>query len=182
MADEHGTTPVGTQAHEVGGKLSSPAQYMPDGQPPLHWGYVSPQAFAIDVELVDVLDVVVVDVVVGTQSPPPHASQQLGTVPTQAVPPLGARQRAASLFTLQRKPPETLVRQQVTAPARPHVERAAQRLTAPLHSVRSCPRATRVVSTPEAQLTYAPWVAMPTQSQVASIAVRAAVVALASAA
>jgi len=114
---------------------------------------VSPHAVAIEVEVVDVLVVVEVDVVVGVQSPAPHASQQLGTVPVQAVPPFGARQRIASLFTLQRSVPPALVRQQATAPGRPQVDRAAQRLTVPLHSARSWPVATRTASTPAAQLT-----------------------------
>ena len=105
------------------------------------------------VEVVDVLVVVDVEVVLGTQSPPPHASQQLDTGPTHAVPAFGARQRAASFFTLQRSRPAALVRQQVTAPARPQVDRAAQRFTAPLHAARSCPEPTRTLSTAEAQCT-----------------------------
>ena len=105
------------------------------------------------VEVVDVLVVLDVEVVVGTQSPLPHASQQLGTVPAHAVPPFGARQRAASFFTLQRSRPAALVRQQVTAPGFPHVERVAHRFTALLQAERSWPDPTRTVSTAVAQRT-----------------------------
>jgi hypothetical protein len=114
---------------------------------------VSPQAAAMVVDVVDVLLVVDVEVVLGTQSPPPHASQQLVTVPTHAMPPLGARQRAASFFTLQRCRPAALVRQQATAPTRPQVERAAQRFTSALQAARSCWEPTRMLSTAEAQCT-----------------------------
>jgi hypothetical protein len=114
---------------------------------------VSPHGVTIEVEVVDVLLVVEVDVVVGAQSPPPHASQQLGTVPTHAVPPFGARQRDAPFFTLQRSRPTAFVRQQVIAPVRPQVDLAAQRFTVPLHAGRSRLVATCTATTPAAQLT-----------------------------
>jgi hypothetical protein len=149
---------VGTQVHDVGGKFSSGAQYVSVGQLPLHCAQVSPHGVAMEVEVVDellvlVLDVVEVEVVDGTQSPPPHASQQLGTVPTQAVPPLVARQRVADFFTPQRCLPSAVVRQQVTAPARPQVDLAAHRLRLALHSGRSSPLAMRAVSTPVTHFT-----------------------------
>ena len=58
-------------------------------------------------------DVVVVVVVVA-QPPPAHASQQLGSEPTHALPPRGATQRAAVRFTAHESLPELRVRQQVT--------------------------------------------------------------------
>jgi hypothetical protein len=151
--DEQGVTPVGKQAQAVGGEFSSGAQCVPGGQLPSHAAYVSPHGVAIELEVVDVLLVVDVDVVVGAQSPPPHASQQLGTVPMHAAPPFEARQRDAPFFTLHRRRPPALVRQQATVPGRPHVDRTAQRLTAPLQPRGSRPVATRTVSTPEAQRT-----------------------------
>jgi len=57
-ADEHGVTPLGTQLHEVGGKFSSGAQYIPVGQVPLQAAHVSPHGVAMDVEVVEVLLVV----------------------------------------------------------------------------------------------------------------------------
>jgi hypothetical protein len=88
------------------------------------------------VDGVAAVDVVVVDddvVDVVAQPLGPHASQQLVKAPTQASPPAGATQSVTSRFTLQRVVPAALVRQQVTKPCFPQVERAAQRITAPLH-------------------------------------------------
>jgi len=56
-ADEHGTR-SGRQLHEVGGKFSSGAQYIPVGQVPLQAAHVSPHGVAMDVEVVEVLLVV----------------------------------------------------------------------------------------------------------------------------
>ena len=150
--------PAGTQVQNVGGKFSSGAQWRPSPQFPLHCAYVSPHGVAIEVEVVEeevvvVLVLVDVAVVLGTQSPFPHASQQLDTVPTHAVPPFGARQRAASFFTLHFNRPAALARQQVAAPGFPQVERAAHFFTAPLQALRSWPEPTRTVSTAEAQRT-----------------------------
>jgi hypothetical protein len=75
-------------------------------------------------ELVDVVVVVVVVVVVG--QPGPQASQQLGFVPTVA----GALHKAALRLVLQWTLPLALVRQQVTKPGLPQVDREAQRMTA----------------------------------------------------
>lgn len=77
-----------------------------------------------------VVDVVVVVVVVVLQPPSPHASQQLATAPTQALPPWGATQRAALRLIEHNVLPELVVRQQVTKPGFPHVDLAAQYLTA----------------------------------------------------
>jgi hypothetical protein len=75
-----------------------------------------------DVVLVEVVPGVVVVLVCGAVvvvdgpgQPPPaeQASQQLETVPTQALPPFGARQRSVVRFTLQRVLPAASVRQQV---------------------------------------------------------------------
>jgi len=77
-----------------------------------------------------------VPVAVGVGDGPPahpvsvHASQQLANRPTHADPPLGARQRSACCFSVQRVLPWRLVTQQVTDPAGLlHVEREAQRVT-----------------------------------------------------
>jgi hypothetical protein len=99
----------------------------------------------VDDEVVDVV-VVVVDVVVvvgDTQPPDPHASQQLGTEPTHALPPFGARQASAVRFVAHRVTPRRFVRQHVTAPGRPHVERAAQRRTSRRQAAGRSPAATR---------------------------------------
>jgi hypothetical protein len=61
-----------------------------------------------------------------------HASQQLGFVPTHAVPPLGAVHELAVLLVLQLVLPFVLVRQHVTKSGLPHVERDAHLTTAPL--------------------------------------------------
>jgi hypothetical protein len=71
--------------------------------------------------------VVVVDVV--TQPPTPHASQQLVNVPTH---PPARTHRSAVRRTAQRGP-LGVVRQHVTAPGRPQVERRAQRMTVVRH-------------------------------------------------
>jgi hypothetical protein len=68
----------------------------------------------------------VVDVVVGTAQPDAeHASQQLGNSDTQAAPPSGARQWAASGRVAHEVTPAVLVRQQATDPGLPQVEREA---------------------------------------------------------
>jgi hypothetical protein len=99
----------------------------------------------VDTTVVLVVTTPVVVVVVGTvvvvvlpgQLPDPQASQQLGIDPTQALPPVGAWQRASLDLTLQRVFPNASVRQHVTAPARPHVERVAQSTTRLRHAARS---------------------------------------------
>ena len=59
-------------------------------------------------------------------------SQQLGTVPTHAVPPLGATHFDSLGATEHLVWPVELVRQQVTKPGLPQVECAAHFVTAPL--------------------------------------------------
>jgi len=67
-----------------------------------------------------------------------HASQQLGCVPTQALPPAGAWSvhPGALLLMLHFVVPLELVLQQVTKPLAclPQIERAAHLLMAPRHS------------------------------------------------
>jgi hypothetical protein len=86
-----------------------------------------------------------------------HASQQLGALLTHASPLRGARHESASRLVLQSVRPLAVVRQHVTKPSRPHVDRAAQRTTSPWHSCRRSPLATASFATPATQLTYCPW-------------------------
>ena len=81
--------------------------------------------------------IVLVGVVVGVTSgqvAPPHASQQLGWSPTQARPRFGALHAAALRLMPHFCTLCAFVRQQVTNPVLPHVDRAAHLMTAPLHS------------------------------------------------
>ncbi len=66
-------------------------------------------------------------VVVGGGAQP--ASQQLASAPTHALPPLGALQLAPPRLMRHRVTPVLLVRQQVTKPGFPQVERDAHFLT-----------------------------------------------------
>jgi hypothetical protein len=100
--------------------------------------------------------VVVVVVVVAAQPPATQASQQLGTFPTQACPPAGARHRSALDFLLQRVSPLAFVRQHVTNPGRPHVDFAAHWTTALRHSFGRSPSATAARATSVTHRTYAP--------------------------
>src|SRR5437867_2128947 len=74
--------------------------------------------------------------------PGPHASQQLGTDPTHAVPPGGGSQADSLLLIEQLVLPLLLVRQQVTKPGLPQVDCASQLITAPEHGGRSDPFST----------------------------------------
>ena len=74
--------------------------------------------------------------------PGPHASQQLGTDPTHAVPPGGGSQADSLLLIEQLVLPLLLVRQQVTKPGLPQVDRDSQDITAPEHGGRSDPSST----------------------------------------
>jgi len=74
--------------------------------------------------------VVVVVVLVETGQPVGHASQQLETFARHAVPPLGARHTLTSRLMLHFVTPFAVVRQQVTAPSRPQVDRLAHACTA----------------------------------------------------
>lgn len=69
-------------------------------------------------------------VVVETGQPLRQASQQLEPLPRHAIPPLGARQDPASRWMLHFVTPFAVVRQQLTAPSRPQVDRLAHARTA----------------------------------------------------
>jgi len=122
--------------------------------------------------------VVVLVVVVGAAHPPAtHASQQLGALPTHACPPDGGRHLVASEFLVQRVSPRAFVRQQVTKPGRPHVERAAHATTARKHSLdRPAARATSPT-----HRTYAPWLVAAAHGHAISALARAAATAAGSA-
>jgi hypothetical protein len=98
-----------------------------------------------------------------------QASQQLANCPTQAVPPGGAMHFATLLFVLHFVLPVLVVRQQVTKPGLPQIERAAHFFTKRAQdgfaSVKSACCA--------AQLTYAPWLGAVAQSQFCATAARA---------
>jgi hypothetical protein len=79
--------------------------------------------------VVVVVVVVVVEVAVTTHPVGEHASQQLERALTQACPPRGGVQRLKALVTEHLVVPLKSVRQHVTAPGLPQVDRAAHRLT-----------------------------------------------------
>jgi len=85
-----------------------------------------------------------------------HASQQLDCDPTHAVPPCGGLQSSSRCLILHIVWPCSSVRQQVTKPGLPQVDRAAQRTTASLHSCRSDPSFTAASARCATQLTYVP--------------------------
>jgi hypothetical protein len=126
--------------------------------------------------VVVVLPGTVVVVVVGSgQEPWLQASQQLGAVPTQAPPPLGALHLLALALIAHLVTPFAFVRQQVTEPAGfPQVDLAAQATTAPLQLFGSSPPATAALATPATHLTYCPWFVAAAQGQRASAAARTA--------
>ena len=94
-------------------------------------------------------------VVVGpTHEPPaPHASQQLGTWPTHAVPPCGALHSAALCLMLHFALPRASVRQQVTESFLPQTDFAAHRITESRQACRSEPLWTAASATWATQLT-----------------------------
>jgi hypothetical protein len=69
-------------------------------------------------------------VVVGVHDVPVHASQQLASAPTHAPPPVGRRHCAGARLIAHDVLPNLDVRQHVTKPGLPHVDRAAHFLTA----------------------------------------------------
>ena len=69
-------------------------------------------------------------VVVVPPQPPAHASQQLDVVPTHACPPFGALHLSALDLVEHFSLPRALMRQHVTNPGFPQVERAAHFLAA----------------------------------------------------
>jgi hypothetical protein len=83
----------------------------------------------VPASVVEVADDEVVVVVVVAQPPAVHASQQVVSWPTHAEPPLGATHFAELVLIEHFVVPLLVVRQQVTKPGLPHVERAAHRLT-----------------------------------------------------
>jgi hypothetical protein len=78
-----------------------------------------------------VVVVVLVVVVVVTHPEAVHASQQLANSPTHAVPPCGGTHDAALFFVVHFVFPVAVVRQHVTNPGFPQVERAAHFFTSP---------------------------------------------------
>jgi hypothetical protein len=93
----------------------------------------------------------VVVVVPAAQPPGPHASQQLGTDPTHAVPPCGALQRSVPCVIEQLVLPVASVVQQVTKPGLPQVDWASHCTTEPLHWARSDPSSTAAAVTSPTQ-------------------------------
>ena len=90
------------------------------------------------------------------QPPDTQASQQLGRLPTHALPCLGRLQSATLLLVLHLVAPFAVVRQQVTKPGFPQIDRAAQAFTAPLQRFGSVPAFTAPFATRVAQRTKAP--------------------------
>jgi hypothetical protein len=115
---------------------------------------VAPGAVVVVDPMVAVVLVEVGTVVVVVLSGAPHASQQLGTDPTNAVPPLGGLQAPALRLIEQVVLPMASVRQQVTAPGMPQVDFDAQDTTASSHSSRSSPSATASFATLATQCRY----------------------------
>jgi hypothetical protein len=149
----HGFEPTGMQKQPpLWDESNTAPHWSPGSHAPSQVGNPLPPAQGMLGKVV--LVVVLVDVVVVTQPPTPHASQQLAKVDVHAVPPAGGRQVPLRLM-LQRVIP-CRVRQQVTNPGRPQTDFAAHRLTAPTHSARSMPVPTLCRATSVAQRTYVP--------------------------
>jgi hypothetical protein len=89
----------------------------------------------------------VVVVVAAAQLPAAQVSQQLGTVLTQAEPPLGAVHLAALGFTTHFVLPLAVVRQQVTNPALPQVDFLAHPNTAARHAFGRSPLSAAALAT-----------------------------------
>jgi len=117
-----------------------------------------------------VVTVVVVELVVGAAQPlAVHASQQLANCPTHREPPLGATHLAGPLLIEHLVTPLLFVRQHVTKPGLPQVERDAHFLTNPAQLL----LARTEFACSAAQLTYAPWLVAVPQRQFAATAARA---------
>jgi len=101
-------------------------------------------------------DVVVVLVPPEMHEPSAHASQQLGSDPTHAVPSCGALQSLSLCLMLHFVWPCSSVRQQATKSGLPQVDCAAQCTTASLHSWRSDPSLVAASATCCTQLMYLP--------------------------
>ena len=117
---------------------------------------VAPGAVVVVGPMVAVVLVTVRTVVVVLLAGAPHASQQLGADPTNAVPPRGGLQAPALRLIVQVVLPATSVRQQVTAPGMPQVDCDAQDTTVSSHSSRSSPSATASPATLATQCRYLP--------------------------
>jgi len=111
-----------------------PVEHTPPQEPPPREWHGGSVVVLVHVELVVVVLPIRLLVVVATQPPFPQASQQLDSVPVQALPPCGAVQVATFLLIEHLITPVALVRQQVTNPGRPQVECAAQRFSCPRQS------------------------------------------------
>jgi hypothetical protein len=90
---------------------------------------------------------VVVVVIAPGQLPAAQLSQQLGTAPTHAEPPLGAVHFAWLAFTEHFLVPFAVVRQHVTKPASPQVDFLAQPSTADRHAFGRLPLCAAVLAT-----------------------------------
>ena len=96
----------------------------------------------------------VVVVTAPEQVPALQLSQQLGTVPTHAVPPLGATHFDALGATEHLVWPVEFVRQQVTKPGFPQVDLRAQLTTLALHGFGRLPLRAAVFAAWAMHLTY----------------------------
>jgi hypothetical protein len=104
-------------------------------------------------------------VVVVPPQPAAHASQQLGVVPTHACPPFGALHLSALDLVEHFSLPFALMRQHVTNPGFPQVERAAHFLTAaPQLGFAKAASFTALAT----QLTCCPWFSAAAQIQLAA--------------
>jgi hypothetical protein len=130
---------------------SEPSHCSPGSRTPLPHRDGGP---VVDVVLVVVV-LLVVEVVVGTTQPPDgsQASQQLESVPMQALPPRGGMHDAALDLTRHFLRPLAVTRQHVTVPGRPQVDFAAQRETAERHAGERRPVAMATPATAVAQRT-----------------------------
>jgi hypothetical protein len=137
-----------------GGPHSTPTCAQIPPAVPSHFSPESIWSFPHAGGSVVVVVIVVVVVVCAAHPPATHASQQLGALPTHACPPDGGRHLVASDFRVQRVSPRAFVRQQVTKPGRPQVERAAHATTARRHSLDRSPAAR---ATSPTHRTYVPW-------------------------
>jgi hypothetical protein len=168
----------------VPGPISKLATHLsPDAHVPPQVGYVPPPTQATKgIVVVVVLEVVVpvpfgavvvvtLVVVLAAQPLATQASQQLAKSPAHAVSFARGVHPATLRFTAQRVRPRR-VRQQVTAPGRPHVERAAHARTARRQAGESASPSPGPVNV-RTHSRYAARLDAPAQSQPTAIAARA---------
>src|SRR6266516_553275 len=122
-----------------------------------HW-MTSPCVVVVVGAWVVVVEVVVVETgtPAGVDASDPHRSaahEPFDVVPTQTLPPRGARHAAARRTVWQCVTRPASVRQHRTALGRPQVERAAQARSRALHSSESAPLLTAVRAAPATQRT-----------------------------